>query len=206
MSSVSHSFALLFALLNPFLLGVYMLGAIRGLPPATFRAVLARGAALACTVFGVFAVAGDSLFGSFVPARFASFQIFGGIVFLMIGTRYVLNGADAIASIRGPIHTDTGTVAFLYFVGPGTVSASVVIGGRHDVSVALAIIAVAVALATLSMFVVKRAFDHYRAKRESTVDRVFEIVGRLAGLLVGTFAVDMILNGIAAFMGELEAR
>lgn len=206
MSSVYHSFAHLFALLNPFLLGVYMLGALRGLPRETFRAVLARGAALACSVFGAFAIAGDSFFGSFVPARFASFQIFGGIVFLLIGTRYVLQGADAIASIRGPIHTDTGTVAFLYFVGPGTVSASVVIGGRHEVWVALLIIAAAVALATLAMFVVKRAFDHYRAKRESTVDRVFEIVGRLAGLLVGTFAIDMILNGVAAFMRELEVR
>lgn len=206
MSGVGHSFALLFALLNPFLLAVYMLEAIRSLSGAAFRVVVVKGAIVALAVFALFAVAGDSIFGRVVPARFASFQIFGGLVFLQIGLRYVLTGAEAITAIRGPLRTDAGAVAFLYFVGPGTISASIVVGGRHDVPTALAVVTAAVALATAAMIVLKLAFDRVRARRASMLDRELEILGRMAGLLVGTFAVDMMLSGAATFWRELAPR
>lgn len=206
MNSVLRSFALFFALLNPFLLGVYMLDALRELSPAAFRRMIANGALVSLAIFSAFVVAGDSIFGSVLPARFASFQIFGGIVFLLMGIRYVLAGAAAIASFRGPARAEPGAEAFLYFVGPGTVSASVVVGGRHSISVALMIVAASVVLAVLCMGIVKFGFDRARAVRGSALDRELEILGRIAGLLVGTFAVDMILTGVSTFLAELPTH
>jgi hypothetical protein len=36
-----------------------------------------------------------------VPASFEAFQIFGGLIFLVIGYRYVFQGADTIGEMRG---------------------------------------------------------------------------------------------------------
>jgi small neutral amino acid transporter SnatA (MarC family) len=48
----------------------------------------------------------------------------------------------------------------------------------------------------------KFAHDHLRYKHAKYIDRYFDIVGRLSALLIGTIAVDMIVNGI---MGLIES-
>ena len=89
------SFLLLFMLLNPFLLSIYLLDLIEQLDRTTFRRALVRGMLISFVVFAVFAVAGDAIFSRVLQVRFAAFLMFGGLVFLVIAIRFVLVGSAA---------------------------------------------------------------------------------------------------------------
>src|SRR3970282_1531496 len=93
------SFLLLFALLNPFLMSVYLMDLITDLPRPMFVRVLARGALISAAVFALFAWSGDALFSDVLHVRFASFQVFGGLIFLLIGARFVFTGAGGMRGI-----------------------------------------------------------------------------------------------------------
>ena len=92
---VKHAL-LLFVLLNPFLLAIYLLNLVRELDLKTFARVVSAGAFIASAVFFPFAWLGDAIFTNVLQARFAAFLIFGGIVFLIIGLRFVFEGPHAI--------------------------------------------------------------------------------------------------------------
>ena len=42
----------------------------------------------------------------------------------------------------------------------------------------------------------KFSHDHLRYKHAKHIDRYFDIAGRLAALLIGTIAIDMIVTGV----------
>lgn len=116
-----RSFLLFFSLFNPFLMSIYLLELIRGLPTSTFAYVLLRGSVISGCVFMVFSWQGEAFFRDYLQVRFASFQIFGGIVFLLIGLRYVFQGADAINDLmKGTPETIAGSIAMPIMIGPGT--------------------------------------------------------------------------------------
>lgn len=87
-----ESAVFLLVLLNPFLLSVYLLDLVETLGVARLGRVLVRASLISGAVFCAFAWAGDSLLTRLLHVRFASFMIFGGIVFLIIGIRFVLMG------------------------------------------------------------------------------------------------------------------
>jgi len=88
MPDIVASAILMIGLLNPFLVIIYLLDAVEKLSPRGFRKVLVRAGLIATGVFCCFAVLGDVIFSSVLQADFASFQIFGGIVFLLIGLQF----------------------------------------------------------------------------------------------------------------------
>ena len=67
-------------------------------------------------------------FSKYLNVRFEAFQIFGGLIFLVIGYRYVFQGADTIGEMRGAPEHLAGTIAMPFMIGPGTISAAVVTG------------------------------------------------------------------------------
>ena len=134
MDQYIRSFLLLFALLNPFLMSIYLLDLIHDLDGRVFARVLIRGSLIATTVFALFAWGGDAIFSQYLQVSFASFQVFGGVVFLIIGVRFVFEGVQTMRSLRGPAEHIAGSIAMPFMIGPGTLSASVVIGARHPVA------------------------------------------------------------------------
>lgn len=191
-----RSFLLFFALFNPFLMSIYLLDLIRGLPTATFAKVLIRASVISGTVFALFAWGGEAFFRDYLQVRFASFQIFGGIIFLLIGLRYVFSGAGAIGDLmRGTPETMAGSVAMPIMIGPGTVSASVVIGTRLPISSAIAVIFGTLAVAIALLVAIKWLHDRVRDSRVELTDRYIDLVGRMSALLIGTIAMDMIITG-----------
>ena len=94
-----HSFALFFSLLNPFLMSIYMIGLIRHSEAKVFNKALIQGSLIAFVVFMLFAWGGETIFSKYLNVRFEAFQIFGGLIFLVIGYRYVFQGADTIAAM-----------------------------------------------------------------------------------------------------------
>jgi small neutral amino acid transporter SnatA (MarC family) len=191
-----RSFLLFFALFNPFLMSIYLLELIRGLPTATFARVLTRGSLISACVFVLFAWGGEAFFRDYLQVRFASFQIFGGIVFLLIGLRYVFSGAGAMNDLmRSTPAAIAGSIAMPIMIGPGTVSAAVVIGTRLPLYGAILVIFGTLTLTVLLLVAIKFAHDHFKHSRAELTDRYIDLVGRMSALLIGTIAMDMIVTG-----------
>ena len=200
MAEILESGSLLLALLNPFLLVVYLTDLISKLDQSRFRRVLARAGLIAGAAFCSFAVLGDVIFSRVIYAEFASLQIFGGLVFVLIGLQFVFRGPTAIEMLRGDSAHIAGAVAMPVLVGPGTISASVVIGKRHEPLLACVVVLGAVALSLLIVLVLKAVHDYVRPRNEALVERYIEIAGRITALYVGTVAVQMIMQGISDWL------
>lgn len=190
---------LLFMLLNPFLLVVYLMDVFEKVPPATFRKVIARAGLISFTVFSVFAIIGDALFTQVLQADFASFQMFGGVVFLVIGLRFVFQGNAAIEGLRGESRYIAGSIAMPLMIGPGTIGAAVIAGKRLSPLLAVASIFLTIVVCVVVMMLLKSAHDWVRTRNAALVDRYIEIAGRVTALVVGTFAVEMIMRGVESW-------
>jgi multiple antibiotic resistance protein len=204
--SLLQSFLLFFALLNPFLLSIYLLDLIADLESKVLSRVLIRASLISGVVYWLFAWGGEAIFTDYLQVRFASFQLFGGIIFLLIGIRFVFSGVDAIRSTRGPPEHLAGSIAMPFLIGPGTVSAAVVIGARHDILIAGLIIFGTLALTMTLVIALKLAHDYVKERNARLLDRYMEVVGRISALLIGTIAVEMILDGASSWLHEISAR
>ena len=200
MTDIIRSWALLFVLLNPFLVSIYLTDVVEKLPRATFIRVLIRAGLIAGIVFICFALLGDAIFSSVIQAEFASFQIFGGVVFLLIGLQFVFRGPTAITILQGESQHLAGAIAMPVLIGPGTISASVIIGKRHDPLTACTIVFVAVVLTIVIMFLLKALHDYVRQRKAPLINRYIEIAGRITALVVGTVSVNMIMQGFQSWM------
>jgi small neutral amino acid transporter SnatA (MarC family) len=195
---MSFAQALLFflALLNPFLLSLYLLELIVRLSPRQFRQVLTRGVIIGGAVFSLFALTGDALFSTLLQVDFSSFQIFGGILFLLVGIDFFFNGPRAIALLRGEPEHLAGSIAMPFLIGPATVSAAIMIGSSLDTTEALGVVWLTMAAVVVGLVALKYAHDHMRERNARLVDRYVDITGRVSSLMIGTFAVQMILTGL----------
>ena len=124
---------------------------------------------------------------------------FGGIVFFIVGLRFVLRGGLELEALRGPPEHLSGAVAMPFMIGPGTVSAAVLIGGRLDGGSAVAAVVIAMVSTVASLVVLKALHDWVKRRNAVLVDRYMEVVGRISALYIGTYAVQMILQGVAMF-------
>jgi small neutral amino acid transporter SnatA (MarC family) len=194
------SFLLLFALLNPFLMSIYLLDLITDMPPKAFVRVLVRGALISVGVFSLFAWGGDAIFSDYLRVRFASFQVFGGVVFLVIGVRFVFSGVGAMRTMRGQPEHVAGSIAMPFMIGPGTVSASVVVGARLPIIDAVIVIFATLAVTVMLVTAIKLAHDYAKEHNAVVIDRYIEIVGRLSALLIGTIAVEMLFEGLGTWL------
>jgi len=201
MSEFARALLLMLVLLNPFLVIIYLLDVVEKLDKIHFARVLWRGCLIAWAVFSAFTWLGEQVFANLMQARFASFQIFGGVVFLLIGVQFVFNGPRAIAVLRGESENLAGAIAMPVLIGPGTISASVLVGERVPIWQAILAIGLAVFITYVSMVLLKMLHDYVRPRREPLVERYIEIAGRLTALFVGTISVEMIMQGLRGWTG-----
>jgi multiple antibiotic resistance protein len=198
-----ESVILMLVLLNPLLMSAYLIDVIRGLDARLFIRVLVRAFLISGGVFLVFGWAGDAIFTNLLQVRFEAFLVFGGLVFLIIAIRYMIGGGDIIDTLRGPPEHLAGSIAMPFMIGPGTVSASVVIGARLPIlSAALAII-VALTTSCLLLVAFKLLHDWVKGRNEALVERYVEIAGRVSALLIGTIAVEMMFKGLESWLQKL---
>jgi len=203
MTDFIKSSTLLLMLLNPFLVVVYLIDVMQKLERRMFRQVLFRAAIIASIVFSIFAILGDAVFSEIVQVEFASFQIFGGIVFLLIGLQFVFRGPQAIEILRGESEHLAGAIAMPVLIGPGTISASVIIGKRLDPLMACIGIFSAVIISVSIILILKSIHDFMRPNRERLIQRYIEITGRITALYVGTVSIEMIMQGISTWVDKI---
>ncbi len=196
----------LFVLLNPFLLSIYLLDLLHQLPLRRFATVVARGGLIASAVFVLFALTGDRVFSDVLQVRFAAFLIFGGLIFLVVGLRFVFGGPNTLAELRGDPKYLEGSVAMPFLIGPGTVSASIFAGLRQEALPAVGSVVLATFLALASLVAFKVLYDYLAHRHEAIVQRYVESVGRIMALVIGSIAVEMILQGVEAWLAlKVEA-
>lgn len=198
-----QSATLLLILLNPFLVIIYLVDMVEKLGQKEFARVLIRAGLIATAVFCCFAVLGDAIFSRIVHAEFASFQIFGGVVLLLIGLQFVFRGPTAIEVLRGESEHLAGAIAMPVLIGPGTISASVILGNRHEPLAACIVAAAAVTTSITLMLVLKAGHDYVRPRNARLVQRYMEVAGRITALYVGTVSVDMIMQGVRTWADKL---
>lgn len=196
MTDFLSSTAILLTLLNPLLVIIYLVDVVQKLQQKQFCHVLIRAGLIASAIFCSFAILGDTIFTGVMQVEFASFQIFGGIVFLLIGIQFVFRGPTAIEALRGESKHISGSIAMPVLIGPGTISACVIIGKRHEPLVACTIVMIAVFICITTMILLKFIHDLVNQTREALIDRYIEIAGRITALYVGTVSIDMIMQGL----------
>ena len=191
---------LLFVLLNPFLMVVYLRDLLDELSHLDFAKVLLRGTLIAGAVFIAFAATGDAFFRNVLQVRFASFLVFGGVLFLVIGIRFVLSGTEAVTQLRGPPEHIAGAIAMPFMVGPGTVSASILAGAQLPLPVAVLAITTGLGAAVTCVLVLKVLYARLASTRRELTSRYVDITGRLSALVIGTISVDMIFRGVEMWL------
>ncbi len=184
-------------------MNIYMIGLIRYTETKVFNRALIQSSLIAYIVFLLFAWGGEAIFSQYLNVRFESFVIFGGLIFLVIGYRFVFQGAETIGEMRGAPEHLAGTVAMPFMIGPGTISAAVVTGMSMSIGEAALIIALTLFLTCSVLIIMKLSHDHLKSSHSKYIDRYFDIVGRLAALLIGTIAIDMIVNGITKLIEKV---
>jgi len=202
MTDFLKSTALLLTLLNPFLIIIYLVDLVQKLKQEQFISVLIRAGLIAGVVFCSFAILGDKIFSGIMQVEFASFQIFGGIVFLLIGIQFIFRGPTAIEMLSGESKHIAGSIAMPIFVGPGTISASVIIGKKHDTLMACTVVVTAVVICVVVIILLKLLHDFVHHTQEGLVDRYIEIAGRITALYIGTVSIDMIMHGIRIWVSK----
>ncbi|MDY7021557.1 MAG: MarC family protein [Cyanobacteriota bacterium] len=196
---IVHSSALLLVLLNPFLMSIYLADLIQKFNLRVFSIYLLRGAFISAIVFMAFAWTGEAFFEQVLQVQFESFLIFGGIIFLIIGLQFFFGGSQAIGQLRGQPRGVSITIAMPYMIGPGTISASVLIGSHLPPVLAALSILAALFVTVISIIFMKWLHDYVRQQNEAIVERYIDIAGRTSALIIGTFAINMIMRGIEAW-------
>lgn len=197
---IVRSATLLLVLLNPFLLSIYLMDVFHRLNIAVFATVLLRGATISTVVFLTFAWLGESIFRDVLQVRFASFLVFGGVIFLLIGIRFVLQGPDAVEILRGEPEQIAGSVAMPFMIGPGTINASILAGYRLSFPEAAIAIVSAVLATAVVVIGLKWLYDWVKQRNEALVSRYVDLCGRISALIIGTFAIEMIFLGIEQWL------
>jgi small neutral amino acid transporter SnatA (MarC family) len=194
------SVLLLLMLLNPFLLIIYLIDLIQELDDHAFSQVMLRAGLISTFVFIIVALVGDALFTHVLQVRFASFQIFGGIIFLLIGIQFMFTGPEAIRKMRGKPEHIAGAIAMPVMIGPSTVSASILAGSRLPALWAVIAIIVAMVITVTTLLLLKRLHDVVRPHNAKLIERYIEIMGRVTALVIGTISVEMIMQGLKAWL------
>ena len=191
------SFGLMVFILNPFLLIIYLIDLVQDLDSKTFAKLLIKASLISFAVYMAFGYSGEIIFKYFFQSNFASFRIFGGVILLITAIRFVFEGNKAIKQLRGEATYVEGGIVMPIMVGPGTISASILVGKKTDGLFELtSVIFLALFISVLTVIILKMIFENASKKNEKTVLKYTDIIGRVGALLIGTFSIEMIATGI----------
>lgn len=200
MSEVVKAAVLLLVILNPFALSVYLIDIFRANPLRTVVGIVTRASLISGVVFGVFALFGEAVFTRVLQVRFAAFQVFGGLLFLVIALRFMLSGSATLVTLRGEPEQVAGAVAMPFMIGPGTVSASTMAGLKLRPVLAVGAIAGALLCTAVLLVAFKLLFDWVGARNARLTERYVQLASRVSAMAMGAIAVEMTLNGLEAWV------
>lgn len=203
MSDLVRAAVLLLVILNPFALSVYLIDIFRSHSLGVVTGIALRAASISGVVFCVFAYTGEAVFKEVLQVRFAAFQVFGGVLFLLIALRFMLSGSSTLVSLRGEPGHVAGTVAMPFMIGPGTVSAATIAGLKLPPLLAFASIAAALACTVALLTLFKLLFDWVGARNAQLTERYVQLASRVSAMAMGAIAVEMSFHGLERWLSSL---
>lgn len=183
---------------------IYIIDIVQDLDFYDFFKIVLRAGTISFVVFVVFALTKNVIFTDIIQVNFASFQIFGGIIFLIIGIKFVFQGVKAVMALRGDPKHLVGSLAMPILIGPGSISASIVIGEKLEAGSAVLAIFSATMLSMIILGLLKKTHDFVSTRYEALIERYIEIMGRITALVVGTIAIEMIMSGLKTWFKILN--
>jgi small neutral amino acid transporter SnatA (MarC family) len=105
--------------------------------------------------------------------------------------------------MRGKPEHIAGAIAMPIMIGPGTVSASILAGRDLQPIWAVSAILLAVGLVVVIMIGLKKIHDIVRTHNEPLIERYVEVAGRIVALVVGTYSIEMIMQGLSFWAEQL---
>ncbi len=203
MDILVKTFLMVYVLLNPFIMSVYMMDILRTLELRRLVGQLTRAGIISLMIFLAFAWLGERIFEKFLQVRFTSFLLFGGVVYLLIGIRLILGLSPPVDISKSDPETISAVICMPFIIGPGTISASVLAGVRMPLLLAAVTIGLSLAAALASIVLIKILHDWVRTRHEQYVQLYSELVGRATALFTGSFAVDMIITTVERWLSTL---
>lgn len=201
MNEISQAAILLLVILNPFALSVYLIDIFRGNSLRVVATIVTRATLISACVFVLFAYAGEAVFTRVLQVRFGAFQVFGGLLFLIIALRFMLSGSATLVTLRGAPGQVAGAVAMPFMIGPGTVSAATMAGLRLRLPLAAVAILSALACTAALLLGFKLLFDWLGSRDARLTERYVQLASRVSAMAMGAIAVEMTLNGLEAWFG-----
>lgn len=196
-------FLFMLIILNPFAQLLYLSDLINQVSTPKFTIVHFKATLLSAGVFILFFLFGEILLHEVFQVRFSSLQIFGGVIMLLIGYRYVADGAGSNLLFRGDISDIAPRISLPYMVGPGTIWASMLVGRQYNILPGIVIILSVLAVNFLFVVAASWFFSTLQGRKETMLGKYFAILMRTNALFIGAIAVEMIVSGIALAYSEI---
>ncbi|HEX5755127.1 MAG TPA: YhgN family NAAT transporter [Arenimonas sp.] len=191
---------LLFLILDPLGNIPVFLSLLKNLPPARRRIVVARELLIALGVLFAFLLGGQYVLAA-MHLRQESVSIAGGIILFLIGLRMIFPSSDSLYGESSTGEPFIVPLAIPFVAGPSGMAAVMLLGSKEperlgDWSLALLLAWFGTAVILFSATYLQRIMG----------DRLLVAMERLMGMLLVALSVQMLLDGLAVYLGSLPVR
>lgn len=183
-------------LLNPFSQVLYLWNVMDQFDWREFARIYARASILSYLVYGLFVLSGEFLIVDVFQVRLDAMRIFGGLIILTVGYRYIVNGEGSSLLFRGKAEDLAPEISLPYMIGPGTIWVSILIGRTDQYVLGLGGIALLLVLNFWGVALIHLMIHVLTARGEAALSKYLGILMRLNALFIGAIGVEMILTGI----------
>lgn len=190
---------LLFLILDPLGNIPVFLSLLKHLPPRRRRIVVARELLIALVVLFAFLLGGQYVLAA-MHLRQESVSIAGGIILFLIGLRMIFPSSDGLYGESAAGEPFIVPLAIPFVAGPSGMAAVMLLGSKEpdrlgDWSLALLLAWAGTAAILFSATYLQRIMG----------DRLLVAMERLMGMLLVALSVQMLLDGLAAYLGSLPS-
>lgn len=186
---------LLFVILDPLGNVPVFLSLMRGMTPQRQRRVLARELLIALAVLFLFLFAGNSILSA-MHLREESVAIAGGIVLFLISIKMIFPAQDGVAGHQSEGEPFIVPMAIPLIAGPSGMAAVILLASNEPHRLVDWSLALFMAWAATAAILFSATFLYKVLGRS-----VLVAVERLMGMLLVAVSVQMLLDGVKAYLG-----
>lgn len=201
---ILHAFVTFFVILDPVGTATIFAGLMRGVPPEEREPIAWRGVFIAGVLLLVFAFFGEPLLralGISLPAL----RVAGGILLFLVATDMVFVRATGIRNLTGGEIAEAENrddiavfpLAFPLIAGPGALTSIVLLIGRAettlDIAIVIGALAAALALTLIALLSSARLANLLGITGTNVVSRVL-------GIVLAALAAQFVFDGVAGWL------
>lgn len=189
-----ESALLLFLVIDPFGNLTFVLSVIGEVPAARYRRIILRETALAFSILGLFALAGEQFLG-YLNIEQAAIAVAGGVILFLISLKMIFRSASEIFDDSFRDDPLLVPIAVPSLAGPSAITAVMILRTQQQTEfVTLMASLCMVMVVTAIVFLFGRTLSNHLGQRG------LRATEKLMGLLLNLVAVNMMLVGVRDFL------